>query len=305
MLLPYYKIDISYDNINFCTSSTSQAQWLSCFKSFVKNDFSVIGLGLLFGLYSYGGTGSVIALGEEIKEPRKVIKKAIIIGWVLVVIPLALNAYALTVGWGLSNISSFGASPDPGVIEYFTFLGPYGGWVFVAVVINSFFDFGIAINNSLTRMLYYLARDGKMLPKILARTHKKYGTPHIAIIAVAISSFIIAVISGILFGPFIGALVIEGAASIAFMLQHSLATLSLPFYSKRERNLKIIQHIVIPAIALGFIAFAIFSTVYPVPVYPFNLPAYMVIAWALAGVVLIMIINNRHKKGKMKKAQSD
>lgn len=261
----------------------------------VHGDLSIIGLGLLFGLYSYGGTGSVVALGEEIKEPKKVIKKAIIYGWLLVVIPLALNAYALTVGWGLSNISSFGTSPDPGVIEYFSFLGPFGGWVFVAVVLNSFFDFGIAINNSLTRMLYYLARDSNILPKFLTRTHPKYGTPHRAIIVVAIVSFIIAVASGLLFGPFVGALVIEGAASIAFMLQHALATLSLPVYSRRQKNLKILVHVVVPAVALGFIAFAIFSTVYPVPAYPFNLPAYIVIAWIIAGVLLVALIRQRIK----------
>jgi amino acid transporter len=262
----------------------------------VHNDFSIIGLGLLFGLYSYGGTGSVVALGEETKRPKTIIKKAIIYGWLLVVIPLALNAYALTVGWGLSNIATFGSSPDPGVIEYFKFLGPFGGWIFVAVVINSFFDFGIAINNSLTRMLYYLSRDSNILPKYLKKTHPKYGTPSNAIITVAVLSFIIAVGSGLIFGPFVGALVIEGAASIAFMLQHAIATFSLPFYTHRERLLRISTHIVIPAVALGFIAFAIFSTVYPVPAYPLNLPAYMVIAWIIVGALVIAMIG-AHQKG--------
>jgi len=262
----------------------------------VHNDFSIIGLGLLFGLYSYGGTGSVVALGEETKHPETVIKKAILYGWLLVVIPLALNAYALTVGWGLSNISTFGTSPDPGVIEYFKYLGPFGGWIFVAIVINSFFDFGIAINNSLTRMLYYLSRDSNILPRFLKKTHAKYGTPSNAIITVAVISFIIAVASGLIFGPFVGALVIEGAASIAFMLQHALATFSLPFYAHREKILRISSHIIIPAAALVFIAFAIFSTVYPVPPFPFNLPAYMVVGWILIGALLISMVGT-HKMG--------
>ncbi|MDS0256791.1 APC family permease [Thermoplasmatales archaeon AK] len=262
----------------------------------VHNDLSVIGLGLLFGLYSYGGTGSVVALGEETKQPNTTIRKAIIYGWLLVVIPLALNAYALTVGWGLSNISSFGSSPDPGVIEYFNFLGPFGGWVFVAVVLNSFFDFGIAINNSLTRMLFYLSRDSNILPSALRKVHPKYGTPYVAIIVVAVLSFIIAIASGLLFGPFVGALVIEGAASIAFMLQHALATLSLPFFSRKERMMNIAMHIVVPALALGFIAFAIFSTVYPIPAYPFNLPAYIVIGWIIIGLVVVLFLSREGKR---------
>lgn len=267
----------------------------------VHNDFSIIGLGLLFGLYSYGGTGSVVALGEETKKPKTVIKKAIVYGWILVVIPLALNAYALTVGWGLNRISSFGISPDPGVIEYFQYLGPYGGWIFVAVVVNSFFDFGIAINNSLTRMLYYLSRDSNILPKYLRKTHPKFGTPTNAILTTAVLSFIIALVSGLIFGPFTGALVIEGAASIAFMLQHALATLSLPFYTHRERITRITTHIALPAIALGFIAFAIFSTVYPIPAFPLNLPAYMVIAWIILGALVFTMVSSR-SKGKSQQA---
>jgi amino acid transporter len=170
----------------------------------------------------------------------------------------------------------------------------FGGWIFVAVVIDSFFDFGIAINNSLTRMPYYLSRDSNILPGFLKKTHAKYGTPSNAIITVAVLSFIIAVASGLIFGPFVGALVIEGAASIAFMLQHALATFSLPFYTHREKVLRISSHIIIPAVALGFIAFAIFSTVYPVPAFPFNLPAYMVVGWVLIGALVIAMVGT-HK----------
>ncbi len=54
----------------------------------------------------------------------------------------------------VKNMMTFATYPDSGVLEYFKYLGPIGGWTFVAVVVNSFLDFGIAINNSLTRMLY-------------------------------------------------------------------------------------------------------------------------------------------------------
>ncbi|MGC8635791.1 MAG: APC family permease [Thermoprotei archaeon] len=254
----------------------------------VHGKLSLIGLGLLFGLYSYGGSGSVVALGEEARDPNKTISKSIIYGWLLIVAPLALNAYALTVGWGINNMSSFATSPDPGVIEYFRYLGAVGGWIFVAVVINSFLDFGIAINNSLTRMLYYLARDTAILPKFLSRTHPRFGTPKNAVLTVALTSLAIAILSGELFGPFMGALVIEGAASIAFMLQHFFATVALPFYAKRNKTLDLARHVVIPSAAIILMAFAIVSTVYPIPAYPLNLPAYIVTAWALLGLFLVV-----------------
>ena len=44
---------------------------------------------------------------------------------------------------------------------------------------------------------------------------------------------------------------------------------------------------------MGFIAFAIFSTVYPVPAFPFNLPAYMVVGWVIIGALLIATVGSR------------
>ncbi len=81
------------------------------------------------------------------------------------------------------------------------------------------------------------------------------------------------------------------------MLQHAIATLSLPFYTHREKVLRISTHILIPTIALGFIAFAIFSTVYPVPSFPFNLPAYIIIGWIVIGALVISMVGT-HKMGK-------
>ncbi len=112
-------------------------------------------------------------------------------------------------------------------------------------------------------------------------------------LSVAFTSFTVAVLSGLAFGPFIGALVIEGAASIAFMLQHFLATLALPFYAKRNKFLRITTHVIIPSIALIMIAFAVLSTVYPVPAYPLNLLAYAVTTWGILGAFLISLKSNK------------
>jgi hypothetical protein len=49
----------------------------------------------------------------------------------------------------------------------------------------------------------------------------------------------------------------------------------------------------IPAVSLGFIVFAIFSTVYPIPAFPFNLTAYMVTGWVIVGALLIAIVGSR------------
>ncbi|WP_061951167.1 hypothetical protein [Acidiplasma cupricumulans] len=87
------------------------------------------------------------------------------------------------------------------------------------------------------------------------------------------------------------------------MLQHAIATLSLPVYTKREKEFHIIADLIIPAIAIIFIGFAIFSTVYPVPAFPLNLPAYMVGVWILIGLILIIILKKIFIPEKLKRLQ--
>ncbi len=54
---------------------------------------------------------------------------------------LIVPAYALTVGWGVSQMSTYATSPDPGLIVYYKYLGLVGWALLVAFTINSYFSY--------------------------------------------------------------------------------------------------------------------------------------------------------------------
>ena len=71
------------------------------------HSFSAIGLATVFAILGYVGLGSMITISEETHEPKKNIPKAILIAVVLSFVVYAFSSYALIVGWGINNMSSF------------------------------------------------------------------------------------------------------------------------------------------------------------------------------------------------------
>ncbi len=58
----------------------------------------------------------------------------------------------------------------------------------------------LAIHTANFRVIYALGRDGA-LPRALGRTHAKYKTPHVAIIAYSIFALAIGLAAGVAWGP--------------------------------------------------------------------------------------------------------
>ncbi len=46
---------------------------------------------------------------------------------------------------------------------------------------------------------------------------------------------------------------------------------------------------VVPLLAIGLLAYALYSNVYPIPAAPYNYFPYGVLAWVLAGIVIVLV----------------
>ena len=64
-----------------------------------------------------------------------------------------------------------------------------------------------------------------------------------------------------------------------------LGNLALPvFYLKEHRSeFSVVRHALLPLAALPLLAYVVYRTVWPPPVYPFNVPAYVACAWIGSG----------------------
>jgi amino acid transporter len=140
------------------------------------------GIGIFFAFWSWVGWEMAPNYGEESRNPKKNVPRAMYIS----VIGLGVF-YTLTSWAGLSGYHSTAAAANVAQNNsasfYFIPAKQYGG-LFLKdclswFIISGSFACGMAFHNTTARYMYSLGREG-VLPRALGRTHKRYHSPHIA-----------------------------------------------------------------------------------------------------------------------------
>jgi amino acid transporter len=149
--------------------------------------FGSLGLGLSIAMWQYAGYESFSTMAGEVNHPEKLIPKAMF--WVMVVMT---GIYVLTTLVGVSavgNWENWASDAGAGQISFATFgsmiAGPWLGFGFMAAAIAGNLALYTDFLASGTRTPFVMA-DDNLLPRFLKSTHKKYGTPHISIIVMAL-----------------------------------------------------------------------------------------------------------------------
>ncbi|MEM0141358.1 MAG: APC family permease [Thermoplasmatales archaeon] len=252
----------------------------------VNGDFHPVFLALIIGITTLAGSGSVVAISEETKLPKKTIPKSLIYV-MLIDLSVVLVTYALTVGWGVPKMSSFATSPDPGILVFTRYLGKIVAIVFAAIIYNSYFMFGLAINNSLSRTIYAMARDNIIFPKnVFAKTHPRYGSPSRVIMMITGFAFIFAIINGLVFGPFEGGVYPFVMIGLMLILTHLINNFALiRFIRINKKKLNVLTHLLIPLVGSALLILAIYYSLVPFPTFPAATYAIIAGIWIFLGII--------------------
>ena len=113
----------------------------------------------------------------------------------------ALVWFARSIGWGPSQMGSFGTQLIPGILESKTFISIAGAAILTILGVNSFFNSALSSFNAGIRITYAIARDGILLPARLARIHPKFKSPHYVIFLNMIIALILTIPIGFAIGP--------------------------------------------------------------------------------------------------------
>ena len=236
---------------------------------------------MLYGIEAYGGMGTVIGIGEETKNAKLNVPRAILIASILAGATLISAMYALTIAWGPTNMASYASSPDPGIIIWHRFFGMPGELILLFFILNGYIAYTVANPIVQSRILYSMARDG-VFPKWLAKTHPKYRTPYHAILTVTIVALLISVGLSIPFGPFTAAIITGGMAGIGLVLAHSMSNIAYINFARKTKDEKysIILDIIVPIIST--------VSLLPILILAFDMTTWpYVLAPLLAGLWLI------------------
>jgi amino acid transporter len=171
---------------------------LDVFKpSLVFSGGFAVSLMLAFG--SFVGFEATAIYGEEAKDPKRTVARATYISIAAISIFYLLTTWAIVSAYGVDGAQAAAAKDPAGFLfaAEFTYVGALATDMLEVLVVTSLFASLLAVHASASRYHFALARDG-VLPRALARTHPKYGSPiggsaaQLALMAVVVIAFALA-----------------------------------------------------------------------------------------------------------------
>ena len=239
---------------------------------------STLALGIVFAFLAFAGFESAATLGEESRDPRRTIPRAIFAALLIGGLVVVFGSYIAVVGFG--SASALASNGAPLVTLAQKFANPALGRILTAAALISAFGAAIGDLNASARVLFASARDGFLTAR-LARSHSRFKTPYVSLIAVwAVASLV--------FLPFSGsdALTVFGyiatSATVAIILAYLTTVIAATVHfrsSLRHRP----QEFIIPLLGIPIVGYVLYRNIWPIPAYPLNWWIYITSGRAASG----------------------
>lgn len=269
--------------------------------------------GMVFSLLAFVGFEAAAPLGEEAADPKRTIRRAVLMSAILVGLFYTFNYYAATVYFGPERMAGeFYAfnNGDPWGWMAEQVLPGVGGFLVIFAILNSSIANANSGATASTRSIFSMGRSG-LLPKWFAAVHPTHRTPANAVHAQAVLGIVVAIALGLLmrdhaYGPALGAYVFIGyALGLLFAGMYiAVNVAAIGFYLRERRDeFNVVKHLVIPVLGvlamipaflgvLGGVTLPILGTTVPPLAEPFNLVPIIVGVWLVVGVVLYFVVRS-------------
>jgi APA family basic amino acid/polyamine antiporter len=153
---------------------------------------AVVFAGLVPALFAYGGWQHALWVGGEVKDPRRTVPFAIVVGVSIVVVVYVATNWAYLRLLGYAGVAESGALASEAV----SVVWPDRGARFIAgaVAVSAF---GVLNEQILSgpRLLFGMARDGRFF-SVFANAHPRFATPVPAIALIAALAVVLVAIAG-------------------------------------------------------------------------------------------------------------
>ena len=150
-----------------------------------------LGLGLTIAIWFYSGFESLSAMAGEIESPQRVIPRALLIS-----LPLVVAVYFLPTAAGLASVGRWSEWGSESGLSLVQVAAELGGPVLATMMMAGALVSSLALYNSYlassARTTLVMGQAG-LLPRVFARIHPRFGTPHAAIIIAAVAHALLAI----------------------------------------------------------------------------------------------------------------
>ncbi len=258
--------------------------------SFKGTSLLTLGMGAVVAIFSLVGFESSTAFGEEAINPLKTIPRSVI--WSLLITASFFIFITYVEVQGTAGYSTTLDKIDAPLNVLSSMYGvPFMAPILSAGAMASFFALASSCMNAGARVMYAMGRHD-FFPQNTSYAHAKHGTPHIALIVMAIVMFCVVTVSYYV-------LVANGFAvldefndagtmgAFGFVGAYTCIVLAAPAFLKKRGELEA-KHIVLCVVAMALMLVPIVGSVWPVPSAPLNYFPYAFVAYLWFGVLRVM-----------------
>jgi amino acid transporter len=251
-------------------------------------------LAIVLSIFAFTGFESAAAVGEESRNPKKLVPTAIAGSLTLIGAFYVFCAWGLQTGWGTNNLAALANSPTAPAFVLADRLWHGGSLIVLIALVNSGLGVCIACTTSSTRTIFGMARTGA-LPAPLAKVSKKHGTPVTAVIVQTAVAVAIAMAIGLPLGPYnlFNLLGTTGTfVYIPIFILMNVAAFRF-FRSKHRDEFRILPLVVAPIISTVALLTIGYKSVVPLPASPVSYAPAIAAGYLLLGVLVLFGRNLR------------
>jgi amino acid transporter len=270
--------------------------------------------GMVFCLLAFVGFEAAAPLAEETRDPRRTIRRAVLLSAVLIGVFYTFNMYAATVYFG----------PEKMLKEFYTFNGgdPWsamandvlpgiGGILVIFAILNSSLANASAGANASTRVIFALGRVS-LLPRWFAAIHQTHRTPVNAVNFQGVLGIGLAVVLGLAFqgqqlgGPLTTYVWIGYALGLLFAAMYVAVNFAVIGFYLRERrsDFNFLKHVLVPVLGVVLLIPAFLGVLGGLTIpfldikldplaSPYNIVPPLVLVWMILGVVAYVVLRIR------------
>jgi amino acid transporter len=260
--------------------------------------------GSVFTILAFGGFEGAAPLAEETRDPRRNIRRAVLLSTLLIGALYVFTTYAIDVAFGPAAFHNFttGATSASWVGVARSLYGIFWFFVFLAIINSTIANANAGVNVS-SRTAYAMGRI-RAFPAFLAHINARHRSPVYSILAAFVITIAITLALGLHYTPTVAfAMVGTGIVILLVAIYILMNVACIGYFARKRTGYNVLSYLIIPL--LGIAAFVpawlsgvgipAFNFIKPLtPPYSYMGPAVGI--WMIIGLIYLIFLYARHKQ---------
>lgn len=246
-------------------------------------------LAIVLSIFAFTGFESAAAVGEESRDPKKLVPFAIVGSLVMIGLFYCLVAWGLQIGWGTDDLEALADSPSaPAFVLADRLWGNHASLIVLIALVNSGLGVCIACTTSATRTLYGMARTGA-LPDALAKVQPAHATPIVAVVVQSTVSLVVLLAAGIPMGAFNLFNTLGTTGTFVYVPIFILMNIAAYRFIKTQHpeEFSVAKYVVAPVISTVALALIVYNSLNPLPDMPIRLAPFIALVYLALGFAVL------------------